>query len=402
MLKGKTVLLGVTGSIAAYKIAYLASALKKLHAQVHVLMTQNATNFINPITFETLTGNKCLVDTFDRNFQFSVEHVSIAKQADVVMIAPASANVIGKLAHGIADDMLTTTIMACKCKKIVSPAMNTNMYENPIVQDNLAILQYYGYEVIEPASGYLACGDTGAGKMPEPEMLLDYILREIAKEKDLLGRKVLVTAGPTQEAIDPVRYITNHSSGKMGYALAKAAMLRGADVTLVSGPCAIEPPPFVKLVPVVTAKEMFDAVTSVSFEQDIIIKAAAVADYRPANVYEDKVKKHEEQMSIKLEKTDDILGYLGEHRLPGQFLCGFSMETQNMLGNSRAKLGKKHLDMVAANNLKVAGAGFQGDTNVLTLITQDEDVSLQLMSKEDAANVILDKILSIQKEREEQ
>ena len=402
MLKGKTVLLGVTGSIAAYKIAYLASALKKLHVQVHVLMTQNATNFINPITFETLTGNKCLVDTFDRNFQFSVEHVSIAKQADVVMIAPASANVIGKLAHGIADDMLTTTIMACKCKKIVSPAMNTNMYENPIVQDNLAILQHYGYEVIEPASGYLACGDTGAGKMPEPEMLLDYILREIAKEKDLLGRKVLVTAGPTQEAIDPVRYITNHSSGKMGYALAKAAMLRGADVTLVSGPCAIEPPPFVKLVPVVTAKEMFDAVTSVSFEQDIIIKAAAVADYRPANVYEDKVKKHEEQMSIKLEKTDDILGYLGEHRLPGQFLCGFSMETQNMLGNSRAKLGKKHLDMVAANNLKVAGAGFQGDTNVLTLITQDEDVSLQLMSKEDAANVILDKILSIQKEREEQ
>ena len=402
MLKGKTVLLGVTGSIAAYKIAYLASALKKLHVQVHVLMTQNATNFINPITFETLTGNKCLVDTFDRNFQFSVEHVSIAKQADVVMIAPASANVIGKLAHGIADDMLTTTIMACKCKKIVSPAMNTNMYENPIVQDNLAILQHYGYEVIEPASGYLACGDTGAGKMPEPEMLLDYILREIAKEKDLLGCKVLVTAGPTQESIDPVRYITNHSSGKMGYALAKAAMLRGADVTLVSGPCAVEPPPFVKLVPVVTAKEMFDAVTSVSFEQDIIIKAAAVADYRPANVYEDKVKKHDEQMSIELEKTDDILEYLGEHRLPGQFLCGFSMETQNMIGNSRAKLGKKHLDMVAANNLKVAGAGFQGDTNVLTLITQDEDVSLQLMSKEDAANVILDKILSIQKEREEQ
>ena len=395
MLKGKTVLLGVTGSIAAYKIAYLASALKKLHAQVHVLMTQNAMNFINPITFETLTGNKCLVDTFDRNFQFSVEHVSIAKQADVVMIAPASANVIGKLAHGIADDMLTTTIMACKCKKIVSPAMNTNMYENPIVQDNLAILQHYGYEVIEPASGYLACGDTGAGKMPEPEMLLDYILREIAKEKDLLGRKVLVTAGPTQESIDPVRYITNHSSGKMGYALAKAAMLRGADVTLVSGPCAIEPPPFVKLVPVVTAKEMFDAVTSVSFEQDIIIKAAAVADYRPANVYEDKVKKQEEQMSIELEKTDDILGYLGEHRLPGQFLCGFSMETQNMIGNSRAKLGKKHLDMVAANNLKVAGAGFQGDTNVLTLITQDEEVSLPLMSKEDAALKILDKILAL-------
>ena len=401
MLQGKTVLLGVTGSIAAYKIAYLASALKKLHAQVHVLMTENATNFINPITFESLTGNKCLVDTFDRNFQFQVEHVSIAKQADVVMIAPASANVIGKLAHGIADDMLTTTIMACKCKKIISPAMNTNMYENPIVQDNLAILQHYGYEVIEPASGYLACGDTGAGKMPEPEMLLEYILREIAKEKDLTGRKVLVTAGPTQEAIDPVRYITNHSSGKMGYALAKAAMLRGAQVTLVSGPCAIEPPPFVKLVPIVTAKEMFDAVTSVSFEQDIIIKAAAVADYRPAQVFDDKVKKLEDQMSIELEKTDDILQYLGDNRVPGQFLCGFSMETQNMLGNSRAKLGKKHLDMVAANNLKVAGAGFQGDTNVLTLITQDEDVSLQLMSKEDAANIILDKILSIMKEREQ-
>lgn len=401
MLQGKTVLLGVTGSIAAYKIAYLASALKKLHAQVHVLMTENATNFINPITFESLTGNKCLVDTFDRNFQFQVEHVSIAKQADVVMIAPASANVIGKLAHGIADDMLTTTIMACKCKKIISPAMNTNMYENPIVQDNLAILQHYGYEVIEPASGYLACGDTGAGKMPEPEMLLEYILREIAKEKDLSGRKVLVTAGPTQEAIDPVRYITNHSSGKMGYALAKAAMLRGAQVTLVSGPCAIEPPPFVKLVPIVTAKEMFDAVTSVSFEQDIIIKAAAVADYRPAKVFDDKVKKQESQMSIELEKTDDILQYLGDNRVPGQFLCGFSMETQNMLGNSRAKLGKKHLDMVAANNLKVAGAGFQGDTNVLTLITQDEDVSLQLMSKEDAANIILDKILSIMKEREQ-
>ena len=401
MLQGKTVLLGVTGSIAAYKIAYLASALKKLHAQVHVLMTKNATNFINPITFESLTGNKCLVDTFDRNFQFQVEHVSIAKQADVVMIAPASANVIGKLAHGIADDMLTTTIMACKCKKIISPAMNTNMYENPIVQDNLAILQHYGYEVIEPASGYLACGDTGAGKMPEPEMLLEYILREIAKEKDLSGRKVLVTAGPTQEAIDPVRYITNHSSGKMGYALAKAAMLRGAQVTLVSGPCAIEPPPFVKLVPIVTAKEMFDAVTSVSLEQDIIIKAAAVADYRPAKVFDDKVKKQEGQMSIELEKTDDILQYLGDNRVPGQFLCGFSMETQNMLGNSRAKLGKKHLDMVAANNLKVAGAGFQGDTNVLTLITQDEDVSLQLMSKEDAANIILDKILSIMKERKQ-
>ena len=393
MLEGKTVLLGVTGSIAAYKIAYLASMLKKQQADVHVLMTRNATNFINPITFETLTGNKCLVDTFDRNFQFQVEHVSIAKKADVVMIAPASANVIGKLAHGIADDMLTTTIMACRCKKFISPAMNTNMFENPIVQDNLKILEHYGYEVIDPAVGYLACGDTGAGKMPEPETLLNYILRECACEKDMKGLKVLVTAGPTQEAIDPVRYITNHSSGKMGYAIAKMAMLRGADVTLVSGRTALTPPPFVRVVPVVTARDMYEAVTSVSQEQDIIIKAAAVADYRPANVYEDKVKKHEEQMSIKLEKTDDILGYLGEHRLPGQFLCGFSMETQNMLGNSRAKLGKKHLDMVAANNLKVAGAGFQGDTNVLTLITQDEEVSLPLMSKEDAAGKILDKIL---------
>ena len=401
MLKGKTVLLGVTGSIAAYKIAYLASALKKLHAEVHVLMTKNATNFITPITFESLTGTKCLVDTFDRNFQFQVEHVSIAKKADVVMIAPASANVIGKLAHGIADDMLTTTIMACKCKKFIPPAMNTNMFENPILQDNLKTLEHYGYEVIQPASGYLACGDTGAGKMPEPETLLSYILREIAAEKDLEGKKVLVTAGPTQESIDPVRYITNHSSGKMGYALAKAAMLRGADVTLVSGPCSITPPPFVKVVPVVTAKDMFDAVTFVSAEQDIIIKAAAVADYRPKQVFDEKVKKQDKEMSIELKKTDDILKYLGEHRTPQQFLCGFSMETQNMIGNSRAKLGKKHLDMVAANNLKVAGAGFQGDTNVLTLITQDEDVSLQLMSKEDAANVILDKILSIMKEREQ-
>lgn len=401
MLKGKTVLLGVTGSIAAYKIAYLASALKKLHAEVHVLMTKNATNFITPITFESLTGTKCLVDTFDRNFQFQVEHVSIAKKADVVMIAPASANVIGKLAHGIADDMLTTTIMACKCKKFISPAMNTNMFENPILQDNLKTLEHYGYEVIQPASGYLACGDTGAGKMPEPETLLSYILREIAAEKDLEGKKVLVTAGPTQESIDPVRYITNHSSGKMGYALAKAAMLRGADVTLVSGSCSITPPPFVKVVPVVTAKDMFDAVTFVSAEQDIIIKAAAVADYRPKQVFDEKVKKQDKEMSIELKKTDDILKYLGEHRTPQQFLCGFSMETQNMIGNSRAKLGKKHLDMVAANNLKVAGAGFQGDTNVLTLITQDEDVSLQLMSKEDAANVILDKILSIMKEREQ-
>ncbi len=393
MLEGKTVLLGVTGSIAAYKIAYLASMLKKQQADVHVLMTRNATNFINPITFETLTGNKCLVDTFDRNFQFQVEHVSIAKKADVVMIAPASANVIGKLAHGIADDMLTTTIMACRCKKFISPAMNTNMFENPIVQDNLKILEHYGYEVIDPAVGYLACGDTGAGKMPEPETLLNYILRECACEKDMKGLKVLVTAGPTQEAIDPVRYITNHSSGKMGYAIAKMAMLRGADVTLVSGRTALTPPPFVRVVPVVTARDMNEAVTSVSQEQDIIIKAAAVADYRPASVSDEKIKKKDDDMSIALERTDDILKYLGEHKPDGQFLCGFSMETENMIGNSRVKLTRKNLDMVAANNVKMAGAGFQGDTNVLTLITQDEEVSLPLMSKEDAAGKILDKIL---------
>ena len=393
MLKGKTVVLGVTGSIAAYKTASLASSLVKLHADVHVLMTQNATNFINPITFETLTGNKCLVDTFDRNFQFQVEHVSIAKKADVVMIAPASANVIGKLAHGIADDMLTTTIMACRCKKFISPAMNTNMFENPIVQDNLKTLEHYGYEVIDPAVGYLACGDTGAGKMPEPETLLNYILRECACEKDMKGLKVLVTAGPTQEAIDPVRYITNHSSGKMGYAIAKMAMLRGADVTLVSGRTALAPPPFVRVVPVVTARDMYEAVTSVSQEQDIIIKAAAVADYRPASVSDEKIKKKDDDMSIALERTDDILKYLGEHKPDGQFLCGFSMETENMIGNSRVKLTRKNLDMVAANNVKMAGAGFQGDTNVLTLITQDEEVSLPLMSKEDAAGKILDKIL---------
>ena len=393
MLKGKTVLLGITGSIAAYKIAYLASALHKLHADVHVLMTENATNFINPITFETLTGNKCLVDTFDRNFQFQVEHVSIAKKADVVMIAPASANVIGKLANGLADDMLTTTVMACRCQKILAPAMNTAMYENPVVQDNIRKLKTYGYEVITPASGYLACGDTGAGKMPEPETLLEYILKEAAFQKDLAGKKLLVTAGPTQEAIDPVRCLTNHSSGKMGYAIAKMAMLRGAEVTLVSGPTAIEPPLFVKVVPVTSARDMFEAVTGLSDEQDIIIKAAAVADYRPKQVSEDKVKKKDDQAAIELERTDDILKYLGQHKKQGQFLCGFSMETRDMIRNSRAKLEKKNLDMVAANNLKVEGAGFQGDTNVLTLITQDEEVSLPLMSKEDAALKILDKIL---------
>ena len=398
MLEGKTILLGVTGSIAAYKIAYLASALKKLHADVHVLMTKNATNFIHPITFETLTGNKCLVDTFDRNFQFSVEHVSIAKKADVVMIAPASANVIGKLAHGLADDMLTTTVTACRCPKVLSPAMNTAMYENPIVQDNLQRLASFGFEVITPASGYLACGDTGAGKMPEPSVLLEYILREVAHEKDLKGKKILVTAGPTQESLDPVRYLTNHSSGKMGYAIAKMAMLRGAEVTLVSGPTALEPPLFVKYVPITTAREMYEAVTAVSDAQDIIIKAAAVADYRPASISDQKIKKSDQDLSIALERTDDILKYLGAHKHPGQFLCGFSMETENMLANSRAKLEKKNLDMVAANNVKVAGAGFQGDTNVLTLITKDNDVSLPLMSKEDAAMKLLDQILQLQKE----
>ena len=390
MLRGKTVVLGVTGSIAAYKIATLASMLVKKQASVHVIMTKNATNFINPITFETLTGHKCLVDTFDRNFEFQVEHVSLAKQADVVMIAPASANVIGKLAHGLADDMLTTTFLACKCPKIVSPAMNTAMFENPIVQDNLKILEKYGYEVIQPASGYLACGDTGSGKMPEAETLYQYIERTLAGPKDLVGKKVLVTAGPTQENIDPVRYITNHSSGKMGYAVAKAAMLRGADVTLVSGQTALTPPMFVKYVQITTAEEMYQEVTSRSDEQDIIIKAAAVADYRPKTVYENKVKKKEGQMAIELERTRDILAYLGEHKKENQFLCGFSMETENMIGNSRAKLQKKNLDMVAANNVKVEGAGFQGDTNVMTLITQDQEIALPLMSKEEAANKILD------------
>ena len=390
MLRGKTVVLGVTGSIAAYKIATLASMLVKKQASVHVIMTKNATNFINPITFESLTGHKCLVDTFDRNFEFQVEHVSLAKQADVVMIAPASANVIGKLAHGLADDMLTTTLLACKCPKIVSPAMNTAMFENPIVQDNLKILEKYGYEVIQPASGYLACGDTGAGKMPEAETLYQYIERTLADPKDLIGKKVLVTAGPTQENIDPVRYITNHSSGKMGYAVAKAAMLRGADVTLVSGQTTLTPPMFVKYVQITTAEEMYQEVTSRSDEQDIIIKAAAVADYRPKTVYENKVKKKEGQMAIELERTRDILAYLGEHKKENQFLCGFSMETENMIGNSRAKLQKKNLDMVAANNVKVEGAGFQGDTNVMTLITQDQEIALPLMSKEEAANKILD------------
>lgn len=393
MLKGKTVVLAVSGSIAAYKIASLASALKKLHANVQVLMTKNAVNFINPITFESLTGNKCLVDTFDRNFQYSVEHVALAKQADVVLVAPASANVIGKIAHGIADDMLTTTVMACKCKKIIAPAMNTNMFDNPILQDNLKILEHYGYEVISPAVGYLACGDTGAGKMPEPELLLQYILREIAYEKDMQGKRVLVTAGPTQESIDPVRFITNHSTGKMGYAIAKMCMLRGAEVTLVSGPTSIAKPEFVHVVDVVTAKEMYEEVTKRAKDQDIIIKAAAVADYRPKSVSSEKMKKKDDDLAIPMERTDDILKFLGEHKKEHQFLCGFSMETENMLENSRKKLEKKHLDMIVANNLKVEGAGFAGDTNVVTIITGQEEVSLGKMAKEETALRILDEIL---------
>lgn len=393
MLKGKTVVLAVSGSIAAYKIASLASALKKLHANVQVLMTKNAVNFINPITFESLTGNKCLVDTFDRNFQYSVEHVALAKQADVVLVAPASANVIGKIAHGIADDMLTTTVMACKCKKIIAPAMNTDMFDNPILQDNLKILEHYGYEVISPAVGYLACGDTGAGKMPEPELLLQYILREIAYEKDMQGKRVLVTAGPTQESIDPVRFITNHSTGKMGYAIAKMCMLRGAEVTLVSGPTSIAKPEFVHVVDVVTAKEMYEEVTKRAKDQDIIIKAAAVADYRPKSVSSEKMKKKDDDLAISMERTDDILKFLGEHKKEHQLLCGFSMETENMLENSRKKLEKKHLDMIVANNLKVEGAGFAGDTNVVTIITGLEEVSLGKMTKEETALRILDEIL---------
>ena len=392
MLAGKTVLLCVSGSIAAYKIAYLASALKKLKADVHVLMTRNATNFINPITFETLTGNKCLVDTFDRNFEFSVEHVSLAKAADVVLVAPASANVIAKLAHGLADDMLTTTVLACTCKKIISPAMNTRMFENPITQDNLKICEHYGMEVISPASGYLACGDTGAGKMPEPEVLLQYILKEVQYEKDLKGKKILVTAGPTREAIDPVRYITNHSTGKMGYAIAHAASLRGADVTLVSGPVSITPPPFVKVIPITSAQDMFEAVSAHAAEQDAIIKAAAVADYTPADVSSEKVKKKDGDMSIPLKRTTDILKYLGDHKHDGQFLCGFSMETEHMLENSTAKLTKKNVDMIVANNLKTTGAGFGTDTNVVTLITREGAEELPLMSKEEVAHQILNRI----------
>ena len=395
MLKGKTIVLGVTGSIAAYKIANLASMLVKLHADVQVLMTQNATNFIHPTTFETLTSHKCLIDTFDRNFQYSVEHVALAKQADVVLIAPASANVIGKIANGIADDMLTTTVMACRCKKIISPAMNTAMYENPIVQDNLKKLKDYGMEIIEPAVGMLACHDVGAGKLPSEEILLQYILREAACDKTMAGKNILVTAGPTVEAIDPVRYITNHSTGKMGYAIARQAMLKGARVTLVTGPVAIDPPMFVDVVPVTSARDMFEAVTSRAAEQDIIIKAAAVADYTPVTTATEKIKKKDGESAIALTRTKDILGWLGQHRKEGQFLCGFSMETENMLENSRKKLTKKNVDMIVANNLKVQGAGFGGDTNVVTLITEDKTVELPLQSKEDVAGKLLEEIMGM-------
>lgn len=394
LLENKTVLLGVTGGIAAYKSASLASKLVKAGAEVRVIMTENATNFINPITFESLTGHKCVVDTFDRNFEFKVEHVALAQKADVIIIAPATANVMAKLAYGLADDMLTTTVLASKAPKIIAPAMNTGMYENPATQHNIEVLKNYGMEVITPASGYLACGDVGAGKMPEPEDLYEHILRTCAYPKDMIGLKVLVSAGPTQESIDPVRYITNHSSGKMGYSIAKACMLRGADVTLVSGPTALDYPPFVEVVPVTTAKDMYEAITSRSNEMDIIIKAAAVADYRPSQIADEKVKKSDDAMSIPLERTDDILKYLGEHKPEGQFLCGFSMETQNMLENSRKKLAKKNLDMIVANNLKVAGAGFQTDTNVVTLITKDTELELPLMDKEEVAHYLMDEILA--------
>ena len=398
MLQGKTVLLCVTGGIAAYKMPNVARMLKKMHCNVHVIMTQNATNFITATTFETLTGNKCLIDTFDRNFEFSVEHVALAKLADLVLIAPATANVIGKIANGIADDMLTTTVMACTCKTLVAPAMNHNMYHNFIVQENLEKLKKHGYEIIAPVCGMLANGDTGDGKLPSEEELVDYVVRELAFPKDLAGKKILVTAGPTQESIDPVRYITNHSTGKMGYALAKMAMLRGAEVTLVSGRTALEPPRFVEAVPVVSAEDMYQAVTTRAKEQDIIIKAAAVADYRPATVAEEKIKKTENAASIKLERTRDILAALGEDK-GKTCLCGFSMETENMLENSRKKLKKKNLDMIVANNLKVEGAGFGTDTNVITILTEEKELELPQMSKEEAANRILDELIELLKQR---
>ena len=392
MLKNKTIVLGVTGSIAAYKIPNLARMLIKLGADVQVIMTQNATNFITPYTFETLTKNKCLVDTFDRNFQYSVEHVALAKRADVVLVAPASANVIGKIAGGIADDMLTTTVMACTCKKIISPAMNHNMFHNPIVQDNIKKLKSYGYEIIEPETGMLANGDNGDGRMPEEGVLLDYILKEVAFEKDLSDKKILVTAGATQEAIDPVRFISNHSTGKMGYAIARAAMLRGADVTLVSGRTNLKRVPFVKTVDIVSAKDMYDAVMSEAEDADIIIKAAAVADYRPKNVADEKMKKSDSDSVIDLERTDDILKTLGKNKKSGQILCGFSMETENLIENSKKKLEKKNADMIIANSLKTEGAGFGTDTNIITVITKDKTEELEKMSKDDVAHEILDRI----------
>lgn len=393
MLKGKNVLLGVTGSIAAYKIADLASRLKKLSCNVDVIMTENACHFIHPITFETLTGNKCIVNTFDRNFQYQVEHVALAKKADLMLVAPASANFIGKAACGIADDMLTTTFMACRCKKMVAPAMNTNMYHNPVVLENLDRLRRFETEVIAPDNGYLACGDTGEGKMPAPEVLLSYILRELACEKDMTGRRVLVTAGATREAIDPVRYLTNYSSGKMGYAIAKNAMLRGADVTLISGETALSDVPFVRMVRVQSARDMYEAVMNAAPACDMIVKAAAVADYRPQTVSDQKIKKKDGEFSIRLERTDDILAALGKNKRAGQFLCGFSMETENLITHSREKLEKKNLDMIVANNVKVAGVGFGTDTNVVTLITKHSCVELPLMRKEEAAARIFDYIL---------
>lgn len=397
MLKGKTVLLGVTGGIAAYKAAALASALIKQHAAVEVVMTRNATQFITPLTFEQLTGRKVMVDTFDRNFVHQVEHISLAQRTDLVIVAPATANVCAKLAHGLADDMLTTTVLACRCPKLIAPAMNTNMYENPVTQDNLDTLRRYGWEVITPASGRLACGAVGPGKLPEPEELLQYILRRLALPHDLEGKKVLISAGPTQEALDPVRYLTNHSTGKMGYALARMAMLRGAEVTLVSGPVSIAPPPFIRLIPIVSARDMFEAITANAADADYIFMAAAVADYTPARYVDDKIKKHDGDLSIPLQRTKDILAYLGEHRSDNQIICGFSMETRDMLENSRAKLQKKKVDMICANNLKVPGAGFGVDTNVITMITRDEITQLPLLTKEETANAILDKAIRLNK-----
>ena len=395
MLKGKTVLLGVTGGIAAYKAAALASALVKQHAAVEVVMTQHATEFITPLTFEQLTGRKVMVDTFDRNFVHQVEHISLAQRTDLVLIAPATANICAKLAHGLADDMLTTTVLACRCPKLIAPAMNTNMYENPVTQDNLDTLRRYGWEVISPASGRLACGAVGPGKLPEPEDLLQYVLRQLALPHDLSGKRILISAGPTQEALDPVRYLTNHSTGKMGYALARMAMLRGAEVTLVSGPVSIAPPPFIRLIPIVSARDMFVAITANAADSDYIFMAAAVADYTPAQYADDKIKKHDGDLSIPLQRTKDILAYLGEHRSDNQIICGFSMETRDMLENSRAKLQKKNVDMICANNLKVPGAGFGVDTNVITMITRDNITELPLLTKDETANAILDKAVNL-------